>query len=109
LLEALSHLHVGLIDWCLTPTLAVFQPYRGVSKFNRLIFSTRRPLEIRPIYILNNCYRLGLWCLTPLSTTIVIGTNKRKISKFCTMQCFYLFVLKGTLNMFYMQVALSTN
>jgi len=22
-----------LIDWCLTPTLAVFQLYRGVNKF----------------------------------------------------------------------------
>jgi hypothetical protein len=22
-----------LIDWCLTPTLAIFQLYRGVSKF----------------------------------------------------------------------------
>ena len=38
-----------LIDWCLTPTSAVFQLYRGVKKlykFYKLIYSTTIPLEI---------------------------------------------------------------
>jgi hypothetical protein len=43
---------------------------------------------------------LGLWCLTPLSTTIVIGTNKRNIFKFVQCNVFFIYVLKGTLKMF---------
>jgi hypothetical protein len=32
--EMNEHLHVyGLIDWCITPTLAIFQLYRHVNKF----------------------------------------------------------------------------
>ena len=35
---------------------------------------------------------LGLWCLTPLSTTIVIDTNKRKYLNFLQCNVFiYLF------------------
>ena len=29
-----------MIDWCLTPTLAVFQLYCGIMKFYKQIFST---------------------------------------------------------------------
>jgi hypothetical protein len=31
-----------LIDWCLTPTLTIFQPYRGVKK----------KYKINPFYLL---------------------------------------------------------
>jgi len=30
-----------LVDWCLTPTLAVFQLYHGVNKFH-INFDTRK-------------------------------------------------------------------
>jgi hypothetical protein len=29
---------IDLIDWCLTPTLAVFQLYRGVDIASRFLF-----------------------------------------------------------------------
>jgi hypothetical protein len=45
--------HFLLIDWCLTPTLAVIQLYRGVSKFLLLTW-TLHFLEVMYRYRLIN-------------------------------------------------------
>ena len=60
LLLSLSILINWLIDWCLTPTLAVFQLYRGVNKFyyllrhlqdtNTCIFTSKKSLIIPKRY-----------------------------------------------------------
>jgi hypothetical protein len=42
---------IQLIDWCLTPNLAVFQLYRGANTFYKLISLTTESLEIRHICV----------------------------------------------------------
>jgi hypothetical protein len=39
--------YIILIDWCLTPTIAVFQLYRAVKKMYILTWTHTRPLEIK--------------------------------------------------------------
>ena len=47
-----------LIDWCLTQNLAIFQLYRGVSKFYKIISTPNYNF----IHIVNPCYVKEIDC-----------------------------------------------
>jgi hypothetical protein len=64
------------IDWCLTPTVSIFQLYRGVIKFiinldNQIIYTNKRNIKKIKPYIENVLY-----------LTICLYTNQSPLQNF---------------------------